>query len=174
MTFTADLAEKLERCTAAVTPADKGAALQHLAEWLFSTANGYEVISIKRFNVFGSEEIDLSVYQNPSESGAHFIEPFFLVECKNLASSVPSDQVDWFVGKLRRRNQSFGVLVTLHGISGVASAPSYAHQIVAAALQEGIRIAVLDEIDLRNLTAADQITGLIRNKLGGLLTAYDL
>jgi hypothetical protein len=47
-------------------PAEKGEALQTLVEFVLAEADGYEIVDIKKLNVFGSDEVDLSIHQEPA------------------------------------------------------------------------------------------------------------
>jgi hypothetical protein len=66
------------------------------------------------------------------------------------------------------------MMVALNGISGSAAGPTAAHQAVHHALRDGVRIIVVTEADLRGLPSGDTLTDLIKQKLGQLLTAYEL
>ena len=172
--FGGELARLLAACDDAESSAEKGNALQELAEFMFGAVDGFEALRGKRFNAFGSDEIDLPCYQDPAVSGAHFIDAFFLVECKNRADPIPAGEVDWFIGKLERRSQTFGIMLALNGISGNPQGPTAAHQIVAAALQRGVKLIVITRADLEQLGQPSDMVHLIKTKLGELLIAFEV
>ncbi len=175
--FGTEIARLLAACDEAQNSTDKGNALQDLAEFLFGAVDGFEVLPGKRFNVFGSEEIDLPCFQNHNISGMHFVDAFFLIECKNRADAIPAPEVEWFISKLERRDQRFGILLALNGISGNPGnghGPTYAHHIVAGALKDGIRLIVITRTDIEALTEPPDLVQLIKRKLGDLLIAYEI
>lgn len=144
----------------AAIPKDKGDALEKLVAYLVETAEGLELAGAK---VKTHEyEFDLLVrnlvLDDPifEELGA-----YILVECKNWEEKVEVGTISHFVEKLRSTKCRTGILVARHGVTGEqldkdrSRVEAARLSILKAHYQDNVVIIVLDESDLRRLTAAE-------------------
>ena len=143
------------------TTADQGRALEDLICYVFSLAPGITITHRNEMNVFDTEEIDVALYNEWIDSLPNVI----LVEAKNWSSRVSSNEVSWFLTKLRNRGLDFGILVTTRGITGKAKDLTAAHAIVANELAQKRRLIVLTTDELLALADTDELAKLIKTKL---------
>ena len=158
----------------AQTTAEKGRALEDLICYMFEKIPGINVTSRNILNQFQSEEIDVAFWNERHPNGLYFLPDIILVECKNWSHPLSSEEVSWFVGKLQRRGQSFGILVAANGITGNATAKTAAHDIISGALADGRRIVVITRQEIESVNITAQIVNLIKKKLCDLAVAGTL
>lgn len=94
-----------------------------------------------------------------------------LVECKNWSHACGSQEVAYFVSRLRQRGCDHGILIATNGITGVAEDVTRANFQIATALAEGIRVIVLTLEELAQLTTSDELLALLKKKLCQLVVS---
>lgn len=124
---------------------------------------GIELRGTNTRTVFESEEID-AVLMVDDCRGIPLRSMVVLVECKNWANPVGSDEVAWFETKLRRRSLNDGILIAASGITGDPLKLNSAHDIIQAALGAGVRILVVTRDDIGSLNSTDDVIELLKAK----------
>jgi hypothetical protein len=147
---------------------EQGRALENLICYLFGLVPGVAITHRNALNTFDTEEIDVALWNEGSDSGFRSLPPLILVECKNWSRAIGSIEVNWFDSKLRNRGLDFGILVAPRGITGNAAGLSAAHSVVAAALRERRRLIVLTTKELLALADTDALALLVKKKLCSL------
>lgn len=98
-----------------VAAGSDGGLLESLMVTLFTAIPGVSMFDHDRLSASGNEEVDLA-FRNTGEAGGLVqFGPDLLVECKSQEKRVDAQAVNWFATKLRRRQQSLGVLIALAG-----------------------------------------------------------
>lgn len=138
---------------------EQGRALEDLICYVFGLVPGIAITHRNELNAFDTEEIDVALWNDGSADGFFFLPNIVLVECKNWSSRVGSVELNWFDSKLRNRGLTFGILVSPLGVTGHAADLTAAHAVVAAALREGRRLAV---VTTEELLATGDTTALVR------------
>jgi hypothetical protein len=154
----------------ATTSNTKGATFELLCKYLFELLDGVEIA--EHDIRMASEEIDLVLWNAQLEEVLKPWENVILVECKNWSEPVGAALLDNFLAKLRRRTLKTGIFiaangVTGHFISGDGNEPGAAG-VLRSALQEGIRVIVLQMSDLRAIDSLDSLRNLIKRRYCGL------
>jgi hypothetical protein len=158
--------KKLLRSADTATTADaKGAAFEDLICYLIGKIAGITHIERNPFNAAGSEELDVVVWNEKHPVGLSSLNNIIPIECKNCIKPVSSREVDWFISKIRRPSLDFGVMVAAEGVTGNPDKLTGAHDIVAGAIQEGIRVIVLTRADIASLTTSEQLVKMIQVKI---------
>jgi len=157
-----------------ITTTDKGRALEDLICYLFEKIPGLSVGKRNTLNTFKSEEIDVAFWNRMDADGFYFLPNIILVECKNWSEPVGSEEVNWFDSKLKRRGQSFGILVAANGITGSSQRIEAAHEIIRVALSEGRQLIVITRDEISNLQATADLVKLIQGKLCELVVSGTL
>ncbi len=158
----------------ATNTVDKGRALENLICYLFEQVPGINTGKRNQLNTFKSEEIDIAFWNQRDTDGFYFLPNIILVECKNWSKAVGSEEVSWFESKLRRRGQSFGILVAANGITGNSQRIEAAHEIIRVALSEGRRLIVITRNEIENLNNTEQLVQLLQEKLCELVVSGTL
>ncbi len=158
----------------AQTTAEKGKALEDLICYLFESLPDITFSKRNALNAFASEEIDVAVWNQGSRQGLGFLPEIILIECKNWSKPVGSEEVNWFDSKLKRRSQTFGILVAANGITGDPQRISAAHEIVRVALSEGRRLVVITRAEIDRLEAPNDLVRLLQEKLLELVVSGTL
>lgn len=158
----------------AKTMSEKGRALEDLVCYLFEQIPGVDHGKRNALNVFGSEEIDVAFWNKMDGSGFYFLPHIILVECKNWSRPVGSEEVDWFNSKLKRRGQTFGILVAASGVTGDSQRISAAHETIRIALSEGRRLVVVTRAEIERLRTTNELVSLIQEKLCELVVSGTL
>jgi hypothetical protein len=153
------------RSDAAATNAEKGTALEALAEYLFTKVPGLTVVARDRKNVFQTEELDLAFWNEQEPDGLKAFDATLLVECKNWSKPVGSMAVNWFLSKIEQRGERFGVLLAMNGITGDAKDLTDAHKIVANFLPKRIKMVVLTKDDILGLRSSGDLVQTIKRKV---------
>lgn len=138
----------------------KGEALADIVEYLFTEADGVELIERSLLDADGSGEIDFVFANDPFVSGMLTWGVTIFVECKNEARKIGASQVRTFASKLNDHNQPLGVMITAKGLSGTQR--SHAHAIVSNELGQGRTIIVMTLSDIANFTHTDDLVALFR------------
>jgi hypothetical protein len=147
------------------TTAVRGKALEDLICYVFTQVAGISITRRNEMNAFGTEEIDIALWNEGDKDGFFFLPNIVLVECKNWSHRVGSAEVSWFDAKLRNRGLDFGILVATNGITGDEADLTAAHSIVAAALRESRRLVVVNRDDLERLTDGAELVHMVKEKL---------
>lgn len=138
----------------------KGEALADLVEYLFTEADGVELIERSLLDADGSGEIDFVFANNPFLSGMQTSNITIFVECKNEARKIGAAQVRTFASKLNDHNQPLGVMITTKGLSGAQR--THAHAVVSSELGHGRTIVVITLSDIANFTHSGDLVTLFR------------
>ena len=151
------IAKYFEAGENAKTTVEKGRALEDLVCYLFERVSGVRVGKRNAFNKFASEEIDVAFWNDKKEGGFDFLPNIILVECKNWSQPVGSEAVNWFDSKLKRRGQTFGILVATNGITGSSQKIEAAREIIRVALSEGRQLIVIARAEIENLRVTEDL-----------------
>lgn len=160
-----ELNELVDKIRHAKTSHDKGKALEDYTCKLFSSIPG---IRIKATNVqcfFGSEEIDITLWNEMDKSGLYFMTNPIFVECKNWTKKVGAAEVAYFCHKLDVRSQKHGILIAAEGITGDSEDLSAAHQVIADFLARNISTVVIKLDELININSARRMVELFEDKI---------
>ncbi len=158
----------------AKTTVDKGRALEDLVCYLFEQVPGVNTGKRNKLNTFESEEIDIAFWNRMDVNGFYFLPNIILVECKNWSKPVGSEEVNWFDSKLKRRGQTFGILIAANGITGNSQKIEAAYEIIRVALSEGRQLIVITQAEIENLLSTEQLIQLIQEKLCELVVSGTL
>jgi hypothetical protein len=110
--------EYFARGASAETTTEQGRALEDLVCYLFEAVPGIGLTERNLANPFGTEEIDVTFWNDRHPTGLWFLPTTILVECKNWTRPFGGDEVAYFVRKLQNRKLDFGLLVATRGITG--------------------------------------------------------
>lgn len=166
---TAELARHVAHCRApAPNTYERGKRLEQLATWLFPHLPGLSVDSTNVFDVGGSHEVDVPLFNDIGVPNSLFaLGTNFYVECKNYENRVGGQEVAWFSHKLAQGGGSAGVLLTTQGITGDAQDRTFAQGVVHEAKTGNpprwILIVTLD--DLAALTSTADLRKLLIKKI---------
>jgi hypothetical protein len=156
----------LDRSDGAASPDEKGDILEQLTRYVFEqipgvTFHGKNILDGKR-----AHELDVVFWNNQPKSDLWFIDAIVIVECKNTAHPVGSQQVGWFVRKLQDRGAAHGILVALDGITGNDVAGNSARsEVVSALVRDKIRVMVVTREELLALGTTNDLVNLLQQKL---------
>ncbi len=157
--------QHFRRADRATTTADKGKALEDLACYLFEKVPGLSLSQRNVKNVYDTEEIDVSFWNEQYPSGLKSLDAVLLVECKNWSNPVGSIEVNWFLTKIQNRSLDFGILIAANGITGNTADKKEAHDVVSKALARGIRMVLLTRDEIENLKSSGELVTLIKQKI---------
>lgn len=149
----------------AATNAEKGKIFEDLACYLFEIVPGITVAMRNTLNIYDTEEIDVSLWNERETDGLSFLNNVILVECKNWSKAVGSIDVNWFATKVEDRGLDFGILLAANGITGDESDLTRAKSIVSNYLKKHIRIIVIDKLEILNLNSTEDLIRLIKEKI---------
>lgn len=161
----------LARVGTAVGVNEKGRALEDFVCFLFPFVPGIEIAERNALNAFHTEEVDVAIWNARHPQGFYFLPHLLLVECKNWSQACGSQEVSYFVNRLRQRGCDHGILVAANGITGVADDLTRAHFEIATALADGIRVLVLTSAEIETLTDSDELVNLLKKKLCQLVVS---
>jgi len=159
----------LQNVTDAVGANPKGDAFEAACSYLFSELDG--VLIEGRDSSMAAEEIDIVLWNAQIEESLKPFDYTILVECKNWTKPADAKALDSFIGKVRRRDLKTGIFIAANGVTGDflnADNGAGAIEIIKGALQEGIRVIIINEEDLRAITTIDDFRKLIRKRFCGL------
>lgn len=165
------LRANLERVARAVGTNAKGRALEDFVCYLFPLVPGVEIAERNALNAFHTEEIDVALWNARHSRGFYFLPNLVLVECKNWSNACGSQEVSYFVNRLRQRGCDHGILFAAGGITGIPEDITRAHFEIATALADGIRVIVLTPEDIRSLTNTIELVDLVKRKLCQLVVS---
>jgi hypothetical protein len=155
----------------ATTSIEKGRALENLICYLFMKIPGIEIVQRDILSKFRAEEIDIALWNNQNKFGVFFLPFQILIECKNWSTGIGSQEVAFFVTKLKHRGLNHGILITANGITGNPADSTSAHFQVTAALQEGIRLIVITRSDIEALMKTADFIRLMKMRLTELVAS---
>lgn len=167
----AQLRAGLTRISNAVGSNDKGRALEDLICFLFPLIPGIEIAQRNALNAFETEEVDVALWNAQHPHGFYFLPHLLLVEAKNWSSPCGSQEVSYFVGRLRQRGCDHGILFAANGITGVPADLTRAHFEIATALGAGVRVLVVTPTDIEEATSTNFIVDLLKRKLCQLVVS---
>lgn len=127
----------------ATTAAEKGEALEHLAEYMFLCVPGLDTKARNLRTL--AEEIDLA-FSNQADGFWREVGSPFIVECRNLISPVSAKMIRDFVGKMRTKAMRTGFIVTTNHVTK----PGIVEQ--RQSLREGITVISIDGRDLSRIS----------------------
>src|SRR5215213_5756168 len=154
--------QHLGRARAALASQEKGRALEDLMCDLFASIPG---VSIARRNVvsqFGTEELDIVLWNQALPDGLFFLGSMIVVECKHWSEPADGQVISYVVERIAQVGLNDGLLVSSMGITVGAKPPTRAHHHISAALPKGIRILVVTRAELEALTTIQQFVQLLR------------
>lgn len=161
----------LRCCDGATTTNAKGKALEDLIAAIFQRIPGIEQVQRNVLNSFATEEIDLAVGNAGHRNGLAAFPDVILVECKNWSSAVGSQEVSYFVSRLRQRGCMCGILIAMNGVTGDAQDLTAAKFEIATALKDKVRVIVLKRQELETLRSPSDIVDLLKRKTLELIAA---
>jgi hypothetical protein len=148
------------------TNAAKGKAFEDLACYLFNGVPGIQITARNVMNTFATEEIDVACRNENDPAGLGALVDFFLVECKGWRDAVNSEQVAWFLTKIRHRGMRFGILIAANGITGEPEHLSRANFLVSVEMATfGIRIVIVTREEIERLLSGEDLAKLIIQKV---------
>lgn len=161
------ISDALLRGDAAVTTAEKGAALEDAIQWTLCKLPGVKVLKRNHVDSAGSMEIDLFLFNSHRKSPIDFLPAYLLIECKNWNSRVDSATLREFLGKLRATHQKVGILVAASGITGDPHQVTAAHDVIRQAFDaDDIKIIVITRSELCSLRTTEQLIVMLQEKYG--------
>lgn len=148
------------------TAAAKGKAFEDLACYLFNGIPGITITAHNLMNTFATEEIDVACKNDNDPAGLGGLVDFFLVECKGWKDAVNSEQVSWFLTKIRHRGVRFGILIAANGITGEPEHLTRANFLVSVEMATfGIKMVVITREEIEKLTSGEDLARLIIQKV---------
>jgi hypothetical protein len=142
----------------------KGLLLEELILYIFKKCPGVELISKRELNAFRDEEVDALFWNGSDNRVLGFLGCTFAVECKSWSRSVGSRAIVTFKSTLKSRGCSYGILITLKGISGDYDPPTQAYHEIAFALNEMCHILVMTREEIASLRDTDGLAFLLKQK----------
>ncbi|HEV2617514.1 MAG TPA: restriction endonuclease [Candidatus Acidoferrales bacterium] len=161
----------LQQIVTAAGTAEKGRALENFVCELFPFIPGIEIAQRNALNAFETEELDVALWNARHQEGLYFLPNILLVECKNWSNPVGSQEVSYFVQRLRHRGCDHGILFATNGITGVPADLTRAHYEIAAALESGTRVMVVTSEDIADIAHSDALVSLLKLKLCQLVVS---
>lgn len=161
----------LDRIVTAIGANEKGRALEDFICFLFPIIPGVEIAERNALNAFQTEEVDVALWNARHQRGLYFLPHLLLIECKNWSHACGSQEVSYFVSRLRQRGCDHGILLATNGITGIPEDLTRAHFEIATALAEGIRVLVVTPADIENVTSSDDMVTLLKRKLCQLIVS---
>lgn len=146
--------------------AAKGKAFEDLACYLLEGIPGITIIARNAMNTFATEEIDIACMNENHASGLRELADFLLVECKGWSDPVTSEQVAWFLTKIRHRGVRFGILIAANGITGEPEHLSRSNYLVSVELATfGIKMVIVTRREIEQLASGEDVAKLIIQKV---------
>jgi hypothetical protein len=161
---------RVDRAKGKKQRAARGKAFEELARYLFECIPGVVVTARDKPNIFGTEEIDLACLNYGHQSGLITLPPNFLVECKGWRHPVGSEQVAWFLMKIRHRGLDFGILIAAKGITGEPEERTASHYLVGLELAaaRSIRMVIVTRKEIETLQSGERFAKMLIEKVNRL------
>ena len=153
------------RSEGATTNSEKGRIFEDMVCYLFESVPGISVAKRNSLNLYNTEEVDISIWNERDDNGFKFLDNIILIECKNWSKSVGSIDVNWFASKVEDRGLYLGFLIAANGITGDEHDIKHAKSIVSNFLKKHIRIIVIDKTEILSLDNTDDLIHLTKEKL---------
>lgn len=148
------------------TSAEKGKAFEDLACYLLDGIPGIKITARNQMNTFATEEIDVACKSENDPTGLGGLADFFLVECKGWRDAVNSEQVSWFLTKIRHRGVRFGILIAANGITGEPEHLSRANFLVGVEMATfNIKMVIVTRDEIEKLASGEDFAKLIIQKV---------
>jgi hypothetical protein len=148
------------------TSGAKGKAFEDLACYLLDGIPGIRITARNEMNSFATEEIDVACKNDNDPTGLGALVDFFLVECKGWKDAVNSEQVSWFLTKIRHRGVRFGILIAANGITGEPEHLSRANFLVSVEMAtSGIKMVIVTREEIESLISGEEFAKLIIQKV---------
>jgi hypothetical protein len=154
---------------ASATSTQKGDRFEALCAYLFGELSGVSIEA--RDAVMASEEIDIVLWNAQTEDVLKSFDNVILIECKNWSAAVGAPSFDSFISKVRRRALKTGIFIAANGVTGDflnGNNGNGALDIIKSALIEGIRVIIINRMDLDAITNLDEFRTLIRKRYCGI------
>jgi hypothetical protein len=159
-----------ERTSTATTTTEQGKALEDLICYVMENTPGISIADRNLLSPFGTEELDIVLWNKMLPEGLFFLQSLLIVECKNWSAPVDGHVIEYFAGRLRHTGCNDGILVAANGITGSFKPMSGAHYHVMMALADDRRIMVVTREELEALETAGQFVRLLQRKRLELMT----
>ncbi len=149
--------------------AAKGKAFEDLACYLLGGIPGIKITARNESNTFATEEIDIACLNENDPAGLGALVDFFLVECKGWKDAVNSEQVSWFLTKIRHRGVRFGILIAANGITGEPEHLSRANFLVSVEMATfGIKMVIITRKEIESFRLGEEFAQIIIQKVCNL------
>jgi hypothetical protein len=127
---------------------------------------GVKITARNEKNTFATEEIDVACKNENDPAGLGAVADFFIVECKGWTDAVGSEQVSWFLTKVRHRGVRFGILIAANGITGEPEHLSRANFLVGVEMAMfGIKMVIVTREEIEKLASGEDLAKLIIQKV---------
>lgn len=156
----AQLAKYWEKVKRARTNKEKKDTLENLADFLFSSIRGIEVID--RNVRTSAEEIDLLLKNESNNLFWRQLGSPLLVECKNWSKKIGTDEVIIFKDKLESHDIKVGILIAVKGITGTKRKDAVLK--MREYKQRGFRIVLLTGEDVEDMCDGGNPTDKLQEK----------
>jgi hypothetical protein len=153
-----------ERADSAKTHADRGKVLEDLACYVLEAIPGVTVAERNVMNPFGTEELDIAVWNRMLPEGLWFLQSLLLVECKNWQDPVDGSLISYFASRMGHAGCNDGILFSANGITGTAEQMTGAHYQIMMALNDGRRILVVTRTELDALSSSAEFAEMLQRK----------
>lgn len=154
------------------TAAAKGKAFEDLSCYMLGAIPGIKITARNELNTFATEELDVACKNDGDPTGLGSLADFLLVECKGWKDAVTSEQVAWFLTKIRHRGVKFGILIAANGITGEPEHLSRAHFLVGTEMAIfGIRMVIVTRHEIEVLVSGEEFARLIIRKVSTLIAS---
>lgn len=107
------LKDLLQRVNAATSTDDKKKTLEQLAQYLFSSLEGFYVEPSTRT---GPYELDAIISNSSAHPFLRTLDTYIPIECKNWKEPIGAPEITQFIGKLSLFKCAMGVLLSKEGI----------------------------------------------------------
>jgi len=156
----AKLSKHWNKVKSSKTNKEKKDALENLAEFLFNSISGIEVVD-KNVRT-SAEEIDLILKNESNESFWRQLGSPILVECKNWGKKIGTGEVIIFKDKLETGGIKVGILIAVKGITGTKRKDAILK--IREYKQRGYRIVLLTGDDIEAICDGENPTDKFREK----------
>lgn len=143
---------------------ERGETLETLLEYVFGCFEGVTVEG--RDMRSGSQELDLVLFNDGKCTFFDRASAEILVEAKNWDGAVGSQEVSWFLEKMRARSVRHGFFVCRHGVTGeFRNGRDGALDALYGSLRDGLRPVVLTLDELADASGPEQLAALFKAKI---------
>jgi len=154
------IAEKYERSKAEPNRNLKGRLLEEVIKEIVHLVPNLRVVG-SRIND-QVEEIDLQVRNHNREHVWDDFDSMIFIECKNWSKAVGADEIRSFKVKLEQSKLHSGIFVAVKVITG--GSESGASGVIRRFLQDGYRIVILDDNDLKDIIRCRDVSEKVDEK----------